>query len=82
MPARSVTSVARAAAQGSHRDLLVSMRDLIAKELDKGVAPRDIASLTKRLLELRKEIEAVDAAESADGISGAVATPDAAWPAA
>lgn len=79
---RRVGGVASAARTGTARDLLVSMRDLIAKQLDEGVPPRDMASLTKRLMEIRKEIEAVDAAGNSDAVGSAASTPDAAWPAA
>lgn len=51
------------AAGGSARDLLVAMRNRIAKTLDEPNCPaRDQASLSRRLLEIRKEIEAIDAA--------------------
>lgn len=56
-------SVHDAADKGSARDLLVQMRNRIAKTLDEPNCPaRDQASLSRRLLEIRKEIEAVDAA--------------------
>jgi hypothetical protein len=58
------------------------MRDLIARDLDAGVQARDLASLTKRLLEITKEIEAIDAASSGDTIGRAAAAADSAWPAA
>jgi hypothetical protein len=76
------SSVASAAATGTRRDLLVAMRDLIAHDLDDGVAARDLASLTKRLLEITKEIEALDAARDGDGVGRAAKTADSAWPAA
>jgi hypothetical protein len=79
MPPRRIATVASAAATGSHRDLLVSMRDLIAKQLDEGVPPRDLASLTKRLLEIRKEIEGVDAAGNRDPVGRAASAPDSPW---
>lgn len=51
------------AADGSARELLVAMRNRIAKTLDEPNCPaRDQASLSRRLLEIRKEIEAIDAA--------------------
>ncbi len=79
---RELRGVASAARTGTARDLLVSMRDLIAKQLDEGVPPRDLASLTKRLMEIRKEIDTLDAATSKDTVSAAAATPDSSWPAA
>jgi len=80
--ARRIVGVASAAATGTSRDLLVSMRDLVAKQLDDGVLPRDLASLTKRLMEIRKEIEAIDAATSSDAVGFAASAPDSVWPAA
>jgi hypothetical protein len=58
------------------------MRDLVAKQLDEGVPPRDLASLTKRLMEIRKEIEVIDAAGKSNAVGDAASTPDTAWPAA
>jgi hypothetical protein len=55
-------SVAEAATSGSHRALLVAMRDRIAKTVtNDGCPPRDLASLTKRLQDIANEIEAIDA---------------------
>ena len=68
--------IAHAAAEGSERDLLVAMRDKIALDLDKGVPPRDLAALTKRLMEITREIRAIDAAEEGDEIGDAIRTPD------
>ena len=84
MTARIVkqSSMQAAAADSDPRTLLVATRDLIARTLDEGVPPRDLASLTKRLREVTREIEALDAASSGDGVGRAAAAPDAAWPAA
>ena len=75
-----VGSITRAAAS-SRRDLLVALRDSIAKQLDAGVPPRDMASLSLRLVNIADEIAALDAEENGDNIGSAAATPDAAWPA-
>lgn len=74
-------NISDAAASGTERDLLVAMRDKIAADLDEGVPPRDLASLTKRLMEITREIKAIDAAENGDEVGDAAATPDEAWPA-
>lgn len=81
-PVAEPHSVVWAASHGTRRDLLVAMRDLVARDLDEGVPARDLASLTKRLLEITKEIEAIDAAANGDDVGKAAAAPDAAWPAA
>jgi hypothetical protein len=74
-----VLSVSEAAERGTHRDLLVAMRERIAKAVqDVNCPARDLAALTRRLQEVAREIEAIDARiaeEAAD--SGHVA--DEAW---
>lgn len=75
-------SISKAASEGTERDLLVAMRDKIATDLDEGVPPRDLASLTKRLMEITREIKAIDAAENGDDVGNAADTADEPWPAA
>lgn len=54
-------TVAQAAASGSHRELLVAMRERIARTVsDPDCPPRDLAALTRRLQDIAKEIEAID----------------------
>lgn len=58
---RKQKTVAEAAAGGDHRELLVSLRERIAKTVSNpDCPPRDLASLSRRLQELAKEIEAID----------------------
>lgn len=76
---RSRTPIATAARSGDRRRLLASLRDSIAKQLDEGVAPRDMASLSKRLVDIANEIAEIDAALEGDDVSDAAATPDEAW---
>ena len=60
--ARSPKSVTQAAKAGSARDLLVAMRDRTAVAVENPNTPaRDLAALTKRLMEIVREIEALDA---------------------
>lgn len=57
--ARSVTEAAEA---GSTRELLVAMRARIATAVENPNTPaRDLAALTKRLVEVVRDIEAIDA---------------------
>lgn len=50
------------AAKGTQRELLVAMRDRIATAVTAAdCPPRDLASLTKRLADIAKEIESIDA---------------------
>jgi len=58
---RQPQSVAEAARGGSHRDLLVSMRERIAATVSSpDCPPRDLASLTRRLQDIAKEIDTID----------------------
>ena len=61
-PAAKPKTVAQAAKSGSHRELLVAMRDRVATAVAAPDCPaRELASLTKRLADIAKEIEAIDA---------------------
>lgn len=61
VPAKSITE---AAASGTTRELLVAMRARIAKAVEDPNTPaRDLAALTKRLVEVVRDIEAIDARE-------------------
>lgn len=67
VPAKKL-SVAEAAQAGSHRDLLVAMRDRIAVAVaDPDCPPRDLAALTRRLQDIAKSIEAIDSRAADDG---------------
>ena len=71
-------TVSQAAECGTTRELLVAMRDRIARAVENpNTAARDLAALTKRLVEVVRDIEAIDAREEFDGESGA--TEDEAW---
>lgn len=51
-------TITEAASKGTKRDLLVAMRDRIAKTVeDPKCPPRDLASLSRRLMEIAREIE-------------------------
>ena len=61
VPARPLT-VSEAAEGGNQRELLVAMRTRIAKSVEDPNTPaRDLAALTKRLMEVVRDIEALDA---------------------
>lgn len=73
-------SVAQAAATGDHRSLLVSMRERVAQAVsDPECPPRDLASLTRRLQDIAKEIEAIDLRAKEDGADAADTAADEAW---
>ena len=59
--ARKTHTISNAAKSGNRRRLLVAMRNRIASDLDAGrIASRDLASLTKRLMDIAAEIERID----------------------
>lgn len=67
-PPAKPKNVEQAAKTGSHRDLLVAMRDRIAVTVsDTGCPPRDLAALTRRLQDIAKEIESIDLRAKEEG---------------
>ena len=71
--ARSKT-ITQAAEDGTTRELLVAMRARIAKAVEDPNTPaRDLAALTKRLVEVVRDIEAIDARSEQEGSDAAVA---------
>ena len=63
-PSRKPKTITEAAADGTTRELLVAMRARIAKAVEDSSTPaRDLAALTKRLVEVVRDIEAIDARE-------------------
>jgi hypothetical protein len=72
-------SVSKAAADGDRRELLVAMRSRVATAVEDPNTPaRDLAALTRRLLEIAKEIEAIDVAAAQEATENAE-VPDAAF---
>lgn len=78
-PRRKSPSISSAAKSGDRRRLLAALRDNISKELDEGVPPRDLASLSKRLVDIANEIAEIDAEVEGDDVGKAAATPDEPW---
>lgn len=73
-------SVLEATTDGEARDELVAMRSRIAKAIDDpNIRGADLAALSRRLLEIRKEIEAIDAREAEDAEQNADDIPDDEW---
>lgn len=55
-------TVSEAAEHGTERELLVAMRARIAHAVESPTTPaRDLAALTKRLMEVVRDIKAIDA---------------------
>ena len=79
-PPAKPRTVDEAARNGSHRDLLVAMRDRIAKAVsDPDCPPRDLAALTRRLQDIAKEIEQIDLRAKEEAEELADETADAIW---
>jgi hypothetical protein len=77
---RRVITVKTAAGSGVKRDLLVALRARIATDIDNPNTPaRDLAALSRRLMEIVKDLEALDAETRMDDIGDAAATPDEEW---
>jgi hypothetical protein len=73
-------SVAEAAATGNHRALLVAMRERIARTVSNpDCPPRDLASLTRRLQDIAKEIESIDLRAKEEGDDAKDVAPDEEW---
>lgn len=72
--------VQSSAASGDRRALLEALRDNISSQIDAGVPPRDLASLSLRLLAIAGEIAEIDAVEEGDDVGTAAETPDEPWP--
>ena len=69
---RSPRSVATAASSGTTRDLLVQLRARVATAIDDPATPaRDLAALTRRMQEIVRDIDALDAREKQEATSGA-----------
>ena len=79
---RRVRKTVGAAAEGGDRlELLEALRLRISTTVDDpNTPPRDLAALSRRLLEIAREIEAIRAADDdSDDIGRAAATPDEEW---
>jgi hypothetical protein len=74
------TTILEAAEQGSRLDELKMMRRRIAKAMDDFATPaRDLAALSRRQLEISREIESIEKAAEGDDIGRAADTPDEKW---
>lgn len=78
-PAAPMTA-AEAALNGSPRDLLETLLRVVCEQIDFGVPPRDLASLSKRAMELRDELAKLATAEDGDTIADAADEADTPWP--
>lgn len=75
---KKLLTILEATDEGTHRDALVAMRRRIAKAMDDvNCSTRDLAALSRRELEILREIEAIDAAAGEEGV--VVHSDDEAW---
>lgn len=73
-------SITEAADKGSAREQLVALRERVARTVeDPNCPPRDLAALSRRLMEITREIEAIDAREAEESEGAGAATADDAW---
>lgn len=73
------STVAEAVTSGTRRDELVTMRARIARAIDDpNIRGADLAALTRRLMEVGKELEALDKAAEEDASEASV-SPDEDW---
>lgn len=76
--AKPPSTVTSAASRGTMRDLLVTMRDRVAKDVEnENTQSRDLAALTKRLMEIVRDIEAIDARDKQEAKRGGEVTDEA-----
>lgn len=72
-----------AAASGNRKALLEAMQERIARAVeDTNTPPRDLASLSRRLQDISRELESMADPEERDGDNGPAATGDEYDPAA
>jgi hypothetical protein len=71
-------TVVQAAAEGSHRDMLIALRHRIASAVQSpSCNPVALAALSRQLVLLSKELSALDARAEDDDVEAAI--PDEAW---
>lgn len=58
-----MANLVNAAKSGNKKETLIALRDILAKTIQECDSGRDMASNSKRLMEVISEIEAIDQAE-------------------
>lgn len=72
--------IVEAADDGTRRELLVALRRRIATSVaDSSTPARDLAALSRRLLEIARDIETIDIEAGGDELGNAAEIPDAAF---
>lgn len=79
VPARKIATVLEAADADSRLDELVQMRRVIARAIDnENTSPRDLAALSRRQIEISKEIEVLRRQQEEEAAEGDVSA-DESW---
>lgn len=79
-PKDKPSTVTQAVADGNRRDELVALRARVARAIDDpNIRGADLAALSRRLLEIGKELEAIDAQAAEEAAESAEATADDRW---
>lgn len=74
------STVAQAVKDGSSKDVLMTLRARIAQTIDDpGTPPRDLAALSRRLVDIDKELRSMDVAEREEMVQGGEAAGDEEW---
>lgn len=61
-----MTNLVDAAKSGNRYETLIALRDILAKTIQECDSGRDMASNTKRLMEVMNEIETIEAEQEAE----------------
>jgi hypothetical protein len=70
-------TIVEATTSGNRRDVLLALQAVLASAVDNTeTPPRDLAALSKRLLEVMDDIDVIDRKLSEDEIGQAADTPD------
>ena len=74
-PLPSAKTITEAAKLGNAREVLVALRSRVARAVeDELTPPRDLAALSKRLMDIVREIEAIDEREATAPASASAAS--------
>ena len=78
-PKKKLT-VVQAAERGNHEEILIALRLRLAAAMQDPIAhPRDLAALSRQVVEITKELDAAKAGTEEDGVGQAAKTADEAW---
>jgi hypothetical protein len=77
---KKALTVVQAAARGTHEELLTALRLRLAAAMEDPIAhPRDLAALSRQVVEISKELHATTRGTEDDPVGEAAATADERW---